>query len=232
MRHLEELLTAKKWPYQQADIRPIPDDDTDQVQQRVKGQAVRGSVRSTCHQNICRLCNHMRWRCVWVLLRWKWWRPAYILFWGRFQTDVRKSGQQKTKQTWNVSQIQTAFWGDLKSWQSDYFHHYFRVSFVPHKSLRTSDPELQKCIRAAESVDWTGKLKTTCSWTGQHDCWRWWISISDAAMLPCCHVTSVGRHLHCYHSNTKIWPDRLQIIMQDSRWNKSDLSAVWTKLDR
>lgn len=166
MRQLEELLTAKKWPYQQADIRPIPDDDTDQVQQRVKGQAVRGSVRSTCHQNICRLCNHMRWRCVWVLLRWKWWRPAYILFWGRFQTDVRKSGQQKTKQTWNVSQIQTAFWGDLKSWHMEG------------------------------------------------------------------HVTSVGRHLHCYHSNTKIWPDRLQIIMQDSRWNKSDLSAVWTKLDR
>lgn len=43
--------------YQQADIRTIPDNDTDQIQQRVKGQAVRRSERSTGHKYIDWLCN-------------------------------------------------------------------------------------------------------------------------------------------------------------------------------
>lgn len=52
---VEELKTAKQQKeklYQQADVRTVPDNDIDQVQQRVKGQAVRRGVRSAGHQDI------------------------------------------------------------------------------------------------------------------------------------------------------------------------------------
>lgn len=54
------MTDALERPYQNADVRSIPDNHIYEVKEGVKGQAVRRSVRTTGHQDHYRLCYNIK----------------------------------------------------------------------------------------------------------------------------------------------------------------------------